>query len=212
MVLVDTSQPRVDLPNRLLRATGDIVEIEATSIHELSVDGVVVNIGGEGAAWNWVLAFQEVQQLPAQSTPPTSVRVRYRSRWISRESDGKIPRVERVAIRKDLALPADGRRVGREQLDMHGRIKETLLADLITGFDDVVPEGSGVTISQALIDRIPQVVGLTPSDVLRVERVEMKAPDEGDLIQQTLRLLRRADESRYRDDWRRTLLERVGTD
>ena len=54
------------------------------------------------------------------------------------------------------------------------------------------------------------MAGLTPSDVLRVERVEMEAPEDGDLIQQTLRLLRRADESRYRDDWRRTLLERVG--
>ena len=69
-----------------------------------------------------------------------------------------------------------------------------------------------MTISQALIVRVPQLKGLTSDDVLRVERVEMSAPDEGDLIQQTLRLLRRADESRYRDDWRRTLLERVGTD
>ena len=138
------------------------------------------------------------------------MNVRHRSRWVTRESEGKVPRVERVAIRKDLALPSDGRRVGRELLNLHGRIKETLLADLIVGFDQVVAEGSGVTIAQELIDRIPQVAGLTPSDVLRVERVEMEGPEDGDLIQQTLRLLRRADESRYRDDWRRTLLERGG--
>ena len=212
LILVDTSQPRIDLPNRTLLATGDVVEIEATGIHTLEIDGDEVNLGGEGAAWHWVQSLQEVQERPASATPPTTVNIRSRSRWISRESDGTVPRVERVAIRKDLPVPADGRRVGRELLNLHGRIKETLLADLITGFDEVVAEGSGVTLDQALIDRVPQVVGLTPTDVLRVERVEMEAPDEGDLIQQTLRLLRRADESRYRDDWRRTLLERVGSD
>ena len=212
LVIVDTTQPRIDFPNRVLRATDTIIEIEATGIHTLDVDGVEVDLGGEGATWHWVQALQEVQETPASDPPPTGVNVRYRARWIYRESDGTIPRVERVSIQTDLALPEDGRRFGREQLDAHGRIKETLLADLITGFGKVVPEGSGVTIAQALIDRVPQLRGLTPADVLRVERVEMSAPYEGDLIQQTLRLLRRADESRYRDDWRRTLLERVGND
>ena len=212
LVLVDTSAPRVDLPNRVLLATGDIIEVEATGIHTLNVGGVETDVGGVGSTWSWSEALQEVQEAPASDPPPMGVNIRYRGRWICRESNGMVPRVERVSIRKDLALPEDGRRFGREQLDAHGRIKETLIADLITGFGTVVPEGSGVTISQALIVRVPQLVGLTPADVLRVERVEMSAPDEGDLIQQTLRLLRRADESRYRDDWRRTLLERVGTD
>ena len=212
LVIVDTANARIDLANRQLRASDTIIEIEATGIHTLDVDATEVNLGGEGATWFWVEALQEVQESPASTTPPTSVNIRYRARWVCRESDGTVPRVERVSIQKDLALPEDGRRFGREQLDAHGRIKETLIADLITGFGEVVPEGSGVTISQALIGRVPQLVGLTPADVLRVERVEMSAPDEGDLIQQTLRLLRRADESRYRDDWRRTLLERVGTD
>ena len=202
----------MDLPNRVLLATGDIIEVEATGIHALNVGGVETDVGGVGSTWSWSEALQEVQETPASDPPPTGVNIRYRGRWVCRESTGTVPRVERVSIQKDLALPEDGRRFGREQLDAHGRIKETLIADLITGFGKVVPEGSGVTISQALIVRVPQLVGLTPADVLRVERVEMSAPDEGDLIQQTLRLLRRADESRYRDDWRRTLLERVGTD
>ena len=212
LVLVDTTQPRIDFANRTLRATDTIIEIEATGIHTLDVDGAEVDLGGEDTAWHWAQALQEVQESPPSDPPPTTVTIRYRGRWVCRESDGTVPRVERVVVRKDLALPEDGRRFGREQLAAHGRVKETLLADLITGFGAVVPEGTGVSISQALIDRIPQVTGLTPTDVLRIERVEMFAPEQGDLIQQTLRLLRRADESRYRDDWRRTLLERVGSD
>ena len=176
LVLVDTSAPRVDLPNRVLRATGDIIEVEATGIHALNVDGDEEDVGGVGATWIWNEALQEVQETPASDPPPTGVNVRYRGRWVHRETNGMVPRVERVVIRKDLALPEDGRRFGREQLDAHGRIKETLIADLITGFGKVVPEGSGVTISQALIERVPQLVGLTPADVLRVERVEMSAP------------------------------------
>ena len=212
LVIVDTTAARIDLANRLLLASDTVIEIEATGIHTLDVDGVEEDIGGEGATWYWAQAFQEVQEVPPSSPAPTSVNIRYRARWICRESNGTVPRVERVVIRKDLALPEDGRRFGREQIDAHGEVKETLIADLIIGFGEVVPEGSGVTVDQTLIDRVPQLVGLTPTDVLRVERVEMDAPGGGDLVQQTLRLLRRADESRYRDDWRRALLERVGSD
>ena len=84
MVLVDTSQPRIDLPNRELLAAGEVVEIEATGIHTLEIDGNEVNLGGGGATWFWVQSLQEVQERPPAATPPTSVNVRHRSRWISR--------------------------------------------------------------------------------------------------------------------------------
>ena len=79
MVLVDTSQPRIDLPNRELLAAGEVVEIEATGIHTLEIDGNEVNLGGGGATWFWVQSLQEVQERPAAATPPTSVNIRHRS-------------------------------------------------------------------------------------------------------------------------------------
>ena len=204
IVIVDTTADRIDFDNRILRASATIVETEAVTVRTVDVDGTEVELGTEGADWFFSVALQEVYQDPPASPAPSSVNVAYKGRGICTETTGAVPRVERVVEQRDAATPDEARALGREELRLHGEIAETLIADMLPGLDELIAEGIGVTVDQVLLDLLPQLRGITPTDVLRVERNELSTPD-GLLIAQSLRLLRYEDESRYRDDVRRML-------
>ena len=201
LVIVDTTAPRVDFDNRTLLATDEIVEIDVTSLENVDVDGADVDIGGSGADWEWVGPAQELVQSPAASPPPTAVNVQYKAHWVRRETSGAAPHVDRVQVNEQLATPDDGSQYARDTLTLHGLPADTVTVELHPAAGHVVGEGDGCTIPRTVLDRLATLRGAAPSDVWRTDRVDITG--RGRAVVYTLRLLRRSDESRYRDDWRR---------
>ena len=199
-VLVDSTHDRIDVDNRTLLAQDNIVEIEATRITDVDVDGVATEIG-TGSGWSWHAPTQELREDAPSSPAPTQITVDYDGRYIIRETSGGAPHVDWVEVNAGLPLPADAESYARRLLTRHSTESETLLAKMVAGAGIAFNEGDGAVLTQDLIDVVPSLDGVTPTTIWFIDRVEIAPDGQSDDLIYSMRLVRRHAESRYRDDW-----------
>ena len=200
LVLVDTTQPRIDFANRILLAVDNFIEIEVLSLESLDVDGVETPTGGSDDDWSWDVATQELIQAPPAATPPTSINTEYKARYVVERSSGAVPFVDRVTINQELPDPAAAEAFAQSQIDLHRRARETLPIKILAGSGLNLSEGEGLSLRQEILDALRNLTGASEDDVFRIDRLSIRG--RGILLEFDLRVLRRADESRYRDQWR----------
>ena len=204
LLLVDHTQPRVDLANRVLLPSEETLEAEAVSVETITVDGVGVSFGGPGEQWSWDPARQQVfsgtyfSQIVTQ--PP--VEVKWRGRWIATVDSGVVTKVTKVSERRDLGDVSDGETEAAAIVRRSRDVAQVIDATFVPGQGRHVVEGSGATLSRDLIDRLG-IRGVVPADVWRVEQVEIG--QKGDLLVYSVRLIRVSDAPRYREVWRKVL-------
>ena len=204
LVLVDTAEPRVDLSNRVLRAVGGIVEVEVLTLESLNVDGTDTPTGS--GEWRWDVTTQALIQDPPDDPPPTSIVAKYKARYVVEQTTGTVPFVDRSTINADLPDPDAGEAFAQGQIDLHRRPREALPVKILAGSGLDLNEGEGIGFIQEIIDELSIIEGATEDDVFRIDRLKIGA--RGLLLAYDLRVLRRADEQRFRDQWRTGVFQR----
>lgn len=203
LVLLDATASRVDLDNRRLRPAGGLTEIEVVSLESVQIGGVEQSVGGDADPWLWRVDLQQLQERVPRSPAPERVDVQYKGRYIVSASFGQVLRVDRVVVAEEVASPAAGIVFARADINRHRIARQTLVVELRPGASELeIEEGDGVNIAQGVLDAV-QIEDARESDVWRVDRVSIKP--SGLRLGWSLRLLRRADESRFRDRWRPVL-------
>ena len=202
LVLVDTTSPRVDLDNRILRSSSDTAEFEVTRIRDVKISGLEVSVGGAEDDWVWKENLQEIQQIRNIPASPPEIVVEWDGRRIDRATTGTVPRVEYVSIDEDVSTEAAALDSVRTLIRRHGVITQIIDATFAPGEGSHFDEGDGAKVSAELLRRL-NARGATAEDVWRVDRLDIS--EDSGLIIYKVRLLREADESRYREVWRHLL-------